>query len=54
MCCEFGVIHLQDDLQGWFCGFWSREGDEGLSRVREQLYRLFAIIAAEMYSGNSC
>lgn len=40
----------RDDLQGCFCGFWSREGDEGLSRVHE----LFAVIVAEKYSGNSC
>lgn len=44
----------RDDLQGCFCGFWSREGDEGLSRVHERLYRLFAIVVAEKYSGNSC
>jgi len=41
-------------LQACFCGFWGGKGDEGLSRVCERLYRLFAIIVAEMYSGSSC
>lgn len=47
VCCEFGVIHVRQMTCRDASGFWSREGDEGLSRVREQLYRLFAIIVAE-------
>lgn len=44
MCFEFGVIHVRQMTCRDASAFWSREGDEGLSRVRERLYRLLPLL----------